>query len=266
MKAYLTIAKMRFAVQLQYRAAAAAGFFTQLFFGFIKVMVFHGFYASTSVVQPISLGQAVTYAWMVQVTYRMAPWAGDEDIVEMIRNGHVAYELCRPLSLYFNWYCRLLSQKIVPVMLTGVPLYILVFLLPTGYGVRPPGSPAAGAAWAISTCFALLLGCTIGNIMSISTLWTLSGLGMQRIVPALIMVFSGMVVPLVYYPEWAQGILRYLPFSSLLDIPLRFYLGVLPVSELLPFILLQCSWTLIFIVTGILVLKAGMRRVVIQGG
>ena len=89
---------------------------------------------------------------------------------------------------------------------------------------------------------------------------------MQRIVPALIMVFSGVTVPLVYYPEWAQGILRYLPFSSLLDIPLRFYLGVLPVSELLPFILLQCSWTLIFIVTGILVLKAGMRRVVIQGG
>jgi len=266
LKAYLTIAKMRFAVQLQYRAAAAAGFFTQLFFGFIKVMVFHGFYASTSVVQPISLGQAVTYAWVVQVTYRMAPWAGDEDIIDMIRNGHVAYELCRPLSLYFNWYCRLLSQKIVPVMLTGVPLYILVLLLPTGYGVRPPGSPAAGAAWAISTCFALLLGCTIGNIMSISTLWTLSGLGMQRIVPAMIMVFSGMVVPLVYYPDWAQGILRYLPFSSLLDIPLRFYLEVLPVSDLPSFILIQVIWTVTFMALGVILLKLGMRGVVIQGG
>ncbi len=257
---------MRFAVQLQYRAAAAAGFFTQLFFGFIKVMVFHGFYGSTSVAQPISLEQAVTYAWMVQVTFRMAPWSGDEDIVEMIRNGHVAYELCRPLSLYFNWYCRLLSRKIVPVMLTGVPLYILVLFLPSGYGVGPPGSLAAGAAWIISMCFALLLGCAIGNIMSISTLWTLSGLGMQRIVPALIMVFSGMVVPLVYYPEWAQGILRYLPFSSLLDIPLRFYLEVLPVSDLPSLILVQVSWTAAFMALGVLLLKLGMRRVVIQGG
>jgi ABC-2 type transport system permease protein len=265
-RAYITILKMRFAVQLQYRAAAAAGFFTQLFFGFIKVMVFHGFYASTSAAQPISLEQAVTYAWLVQVTYRMAPWAGDNDIIDMIRNGHVAYELCRPLSLYFNWYCRLLSQKIVPVMLTGIPLYILVFLLPAGYGVKPPDSPAAGAAWAISMCFALLLGCAIGNIMSISTIWTLSGLGMQRIVPALIMVFSGVTIPLVYYPDWAQGILRYLPFSSLLDIPLRFYLGVLPVSDLPSFILIQVTWTAAFMALGILLLKLGMRGVVIQGG
>lgn len=266
MKAYLTIVKIRFAVQLQYRAAAAAAFSTQLFFGFVKVMVFHGFYASTSVVQPISLEQAVTYAWVVQVTFRMSPWAGDNDIIDMIRNGHVAYELCRPLSLYFNWYCRLLSQKIVPVLLTGVPLYVLVYFLPAGYGLKPPDSLAAGAAWIISMCFALLLGCAIGNIMSISTIWTLSGLGMQGIVPALIMVFSGVIVPLLYYPDWAQGILRYLPFSSLLDIPLRFYLGVLPVLDLPSFVLIQITWTIAFMVLGILLLKAGMKRVVIQGG
>ena len=257
---------MRFAVQLQYRAAAAAAFSTQLFFGLVKVMVFHGFYASTSIAQPISLDQAVTYAWIVQVTFRMAPWAGDEDIIDKIRNGHVAYELCRPLSLYFNWYCRLLSRKIVPVLLTGIPLYILVFLLQEGYGVKPPNSLVAGAAWIISMCFALLLGCAIGNIMSISTLWTLSGLGMQRIVPALIMVFSGVTVPLVYYPEWAQEILRYLPFSSLLDIPIRFYLGVLPVTDLPLFILIQVTWTVAFMVLGILLLKLGMNRVLIQGG
>jgi ABC-2 type transport system permease protein len=102
--------------------------------------------------------------------------------------------------------------------------------------------------------------------MSISTLWTLSGLGMQRIVPALIMVFSGMVVPLVYYPDWAQGILRYLPFSSLLDIPLRFYLGVLPVVDQSSFILVQVTWTIAFMALGILLLKLGMGKVVIQGG
>ena len=89
---------------------------------------------------------------------------------------------------------------------------------------------------------------------------------MQRIVPALIMVFSGVTVPLVYYPEWAQEILRYLPFSSLLDIPIRFYLGVLSVTDLPLFILIQVTWTVAFMVLGILLLKLGMNRVVIQGG
>jgi ABC-2 type transport system permease protein len=114
--------------------------------------------------------------------------------------------------------------------------------------------------------FALLLGCAIGNLITLSTLWTLAGYGMQRIVPALVMIFSGGIVPLVYYPDWAQEILKFMPFSGLIDIPLRFYLGVLPVSELLSFVLLQCGWTFIFIVVGILSLRAGMRRVVVQGG
>ncbi|UCD08870.1 MAG: ABC-2 family transporter protein [Dehalococcoidales bacterium] len=266
MKAYLTILRMRFAVQLQYRAAAAAAFFTQLFFGFVRVMVFQAFYASTTSVQPISLEQVVTYTWIVQVTFRMQPWSGDNDIIDMIRDGNVAYELCRPLDLYLNWYCRLISQRIVPAMLTGIPLFLLVLLLPEGFGPKLPASPAAGAAWFISMGFALLLGCAIGNLMTLSTLWTLAGYGMQRIVPALVMVFSGSIVPLVYYPDWAQDILKYTPFSGLVEIPLRFYLEVLPVSKLLPFILLQCGWTLVFIITGILILKAGMRRVVVQGG
>jgi ABC-2 type transport system permease protein len=61
MKAYLAIIKLRFALQLQYRAAAFAGFCTQLFFGFVRVMVFHAFYLSSAVTQPLSLQQTVTY-------------------------------------------------------------------------------------------------------------------------------------------------------------------------------------------------------------
>jgi ABC-2 type transport system permease protein len=257
---------MRFAVQLQYRAAAAAAFFTQLFFGFVRVMVFQAFYASSTSVQPISVEQAVTYTWIVQSTLRMQPWGGDNDVIDMIRDGNVAYELCRPLDLYFNWYCRLISQRIVPALLTGIPLFALVLLLPEGFGPKLPVSPAAGAAWFISMGFALLLGCAIGNLMTLSTLWTLAGYGMQRIVPGLVIIFSGSIVPLVYYPDWAQVILKFMPFSGLVDIPLRFYLGVLPVSELFSFTLLQCGWTLFFIIAGILILKAGMRRVVVQGG
>jgi ABC-2 type transport system permease protein len=67
MRAYVSILKVRFSVQLQYRAAAAAGFFTQFFFGLVRVMVFIAFYASSARTQPMSLVQAVTYSWLVQV-------------------------------------------------------------------------------------------------------------------------------------------------------------------------------------------------------
>ncbi|MEK7353224.1 MAG: ABC transporter permease, partial [Chloroflexota bacterium] len=262
MKAYLSILRLRFAVQLQYRAAAAAGFFTQFFFGFVRVMVFHAFYASSSVAQPMSLTQTVTYTWVGQATFRMQPWNGDTEIITMIRSGDVAYELCRPLHLYFIWYCRLISLRLVPTMLSGIPLLVIAVFLPKSFGATLPVSPAAGAAWLISTFIALLLACAISNLITVSTLWTISGVGMQRIFPAAVMVFSGINVPLAFFPDGMQEILRFLPFSGLIDIPVRFYLGMTPVTQLFSLGLLQLVWTAIFILIGLQLLALAMKRVV----
>jgi ABC-2 type transport system permease protein len=267
LKAYLSIFKLRFAVQLQYRAAAAAAFFTQLFFGFIIVMVFHAFYASSIQTQPMSLAAAVTYSWLGQALLRMQPgFSNDTEVIDMIRSGNIAYELCRPLDLYFLWYSRALSQRIVPTLLSGVPLFTISLFLPAGFGASPPASIASGAAWFLSIILALLLSCAISNIVTASTLWTIAGDGMQRIFPAFTMVFSGLNVPLAFFPDWAQTILRFLPFSGLVDLPFRLYLGMVPASTVFFFGLLQLFWIVVLMVIGILVLNIGKQKVVVQGG
>ena len=66
MKAYLAILSSRFLALLQYRAAAVAGVCTQLFFGLVRVMIFDGFYRSSSGPQPMTYDQVVTYIWLGQ--------------------------------------------------------------------------------------------------------------------------------------------------------------------------------------------------------
>ena len=229
-------------------------------------MVYHAFYSFSTITQPLSLEQAVTYTWLTQVTFRMLPWNSDTEITAMIRSGNVAYELCRPLNLYFIWYSRLLSFRLVPTLLTGIPLYVIAGFLPGGSGITPPGSIAAGTAWAVSTLFALLLGCAISNLVTVSTLWTIAGDGMQRILPGVILILSGAVVPLAYFPDWTQIVLKLLPFSGLIDIPFRFYLGMIPASEIFSIGLIQMGWTVIFILIGVRLLNTGMKKVVVQGG
>jgi ABC-2 type transport system permease protein len=266
MRAYVSILKVRFSVQLQYRAAAAAGFFTQFFFGLVRVMVFIAFYASSARTQPMSLVQAVTYSWLVQVTFRMIPWNGDTEIINMVRSGGVAYELCRPLNLYAAWYARLLAMRAVPVVLGGIPIYIVALLLPGNYGMALPASPAAGLSFVVSLAGALILGCAVTNIISISALWTVAGEGMQRLLPTAVMLLSGLTVPLPFFPDWSQAILRLLPFSGLADVPFRFYVGTIPPTQLLPHMVLQMFWTLVIILLGLWLLRTATRRVVIQGG
>ena len=266
LRAYLSIMKMRFAVQLQYRAAAAAGFFTQLFFGFVKISVLMAFFSSSTQPQPMSIAQTVTYLWLVQVTFRMLPWIADREMMNMVRSGGIAYELCRPLNLYVSWYSRMLAIRLVPTMLSGIPIFIIALMLPGRYAMSPPASPAAALAFIIALAGSLLLGCAMTNIITISSLWTGIGDGADLFFSASTMLLSGLTVPLPFFPEWSQPILRLLPFSSLADLPFRFYSGVTPASQLLPLMALQLAWILAFVMAGLWLLRLATRRVVIQGG
>jgi ABC-2 type transport system permease protein len=266
MKAYFSIFKLRFALQLQYRAAAFAAFVTNFFFGLIRVMVFQAFYASSAQAQPLTLPQSVTYTWLTQVTFRLQPWLTDTEMLTLVRSGNIAYELCRPLNLYFSWYFRLLAFRLVPALLTGIPIYIIVILLPGNFQALLPASVVAGITWLLAMTLSLLLGCALSNLVVISALWTTAGDGMLRIFPALVLLLSGSIVPLAFFPDWAQTALQILPFSGLVDTPFRLYLGAVPADQILPLLGLQLFWTAVFILIGVKLLAAGLRRVVLQGG
>jgi ABC-2 type transport system permease protein len=265
-RAYFSIFKLRFAVQLQYRAAAFASFVTNFFFGLVRVMVFQAFYASSLQVQPLTLEQTVTYTWLTQVTFRMQPWNLDREMLDLVRSGNLTYELCRPLDLYFSWYFRLIALRLVPALLTGFPLYLIVILLPGNLRAMLPATALAGVASLVALLLALFLGCALSNLVAISSLWTTAGDGMQRIFPAVVMVFSGTIVPLAFFPDWAQTALKILPFSGLADIPYRLYIGAVAPDRILSLLGLQLLWTVVFIIAGIKLLNSSLRRVVLQGG
>lgn len=263
MKAYLALVSARFRTLLQYRAAAVAGFGTQLFFGLIFIMVYEGFYRSSGAPQPMAYPDVVTYVWLGQAFLAILPWNVDAEIRAMIRSGGVAYELLRPLDLYNVWYCRALAWRTAPTLLRAVPMFVVAGLF---FGLRPPPSIAAACAWLVGMLGALVLGCAITTLMNISLLWTISGDGIAQLVPVLVLALSGMLVPIPLFPTWAQRILDLLPFRGLIDVPFRLYLGHIPPGEAPLLFAQQIGWTAVVVLLGRLLLARGRRRLVVQGG
>ena len=95
MSAYLAVFQMRFLALLQYRAAAFAGFLTQVFWGFVRVMVLTAFYRSSAGPQPMELPDVVTYVWLGQALLMLLPFRPEPETQEMVRSGNVAYELLK---------------------------------------------------------------------------------------------------------------------------------------------------------------------------
>ncbi len=263
MRGYLAITAARFRVLLQYRAAAIAGIATQLFWGLIRMMIFLAFYSSSNRPQPISRADMVTYIWLGQAMLGLLPWNFDTDVRNLLRSGAVAYELVRPLDLYAHWYCRAFAQRVAPTLMRSVPLFVVAMLW---FGMRPPPSLASGFAWLLTTFGATLLNTAFMTLVTLTMFWTLSGEGAQRLAPFAVYMFSGMLLPLAFWPARAQMLLHLLPFRGMVDVPFRVYLGQISPAQALEEFAAQLLWTTVLVLAGRALLVRGTRRLVIQGG
>ena len=263
MRGYGAIVSARFRTLLQYRAAAFAGMVTQLFWGLILVMVFEAFFRSSTAPQPMELEDVATYIWLGQAFFVLLPWNVDRDIHALIRSGTVSYELLRPLDLYWLWFSRVLALRSAPTLLRSLPLLVAAGLF---LDMKAPATWEAAAAFVLAMLGALLLSCAITTLLNISMMWTVSGDGIAGLAPAVVVVSSGALVPLPFFPGWAQTVLEILPFRGLVDIPFRLYLGHIPPGDAVLHLAHQLAWTVGLVAFGRWVLSRGVRRLVVQGG
>jgi ABC-2 type transport system permease protein len=265
MKAYYSLFRARFRVLLQYRAAALAGFGTQLFWGLIRVMILEAFYLSTSVPQPMNLEQVITYIWLGQAFFMLLPFSAnpDPEVTQMIRSGAVAYELARPLDLYTLWYARAFAARTAPTLLRVIPMFLVAvpFL-----GMGLPPNPMALLVFLIAMLGAALLTSAFSTLITTSLVWTISGDGIARVAPSLVVLGSGLIVPLALLPEWLQPLFHILPFRGMADAPFRLYMGHYPPEAVWGVLAHQGIWLLLFVGMGRWMLAQGARRLVIQGG
>lgn len=263
MKAYAAIFKGRLLSLFQYRLAAIAGIGTQIFWGIIKMMIFQAFYVTTSALQPITLSQAFTFIWIGQTLLQLLPWSIDKEIEGQIKSGHVAYELARPLDLYWYWFTRSMAFRCIPTLLRSIPLVLVAFFI---FDMPLPASVNSGALFFISLLFSILLSTAMTTVIVISLFWTISGEGIQRLLPHVTMILSGMMVPLPLFPNWMQPFLSIQPFRGIIDIPVRLYSGIIPISNASYYLAFQFAWFLIFVLIGKYLMHKAMKRITIQGG
>lgn len=264
MKPYLAILGARFRTLLQYRAAAWAGTGTRIFWGLIRVMIFQAFYQSSGAAQPISLPDVITYVWLGQAFLTLIPFtSADAEVREMVRTGTVAYEMLRPVDLYGYWYARSIALRSTPAFFQAPPVFLFGIAF---FGMHLPPSLGSAGAFLISTAAALALSSAMTTLMSISLLWSISGDGVSRMLPALCYLLSGLTFPLPLCPPWLRAALEILPFRGMIDTPFRLYVGNLPVSALPLTLAHQALWTIALVFLGRYLLARALQRMVVQGG
>lgn len=267
MKKYLAFFRLRFTMGLQYRAAALGGLVCQFFWGAMAILAFKAFYDTDPAAFPMSLPAMSSYIWLQQALLTLLSMMGiDNEFFNVIENGNVAYELCRPVNVYAMWFTRSAATRVSNALLRCVPVLIVTALIPAPYGLMAPPDPFTFLAFMVSLALALAVITAMGMIVYMITFHTITPRGVRLIAVNICDFFAGSIIPLPFFPEGFRQFTELLPFSATANVPLRIYSGDLQGPEMARLMLLQVFWAAALILVGKLIERKELTRVTIQGG
>lgn len=267
MRAALSFFKMRFLYGLQYRSAAYAGVATQFAWGFMYIMLYKTLYEGSPEAVPMEFTQLTTYLWLQQAFLVLfMTWFLDADIFNMITDGNVAYELCRPMDLYPMWFAKNCATRVSRAVLRCLPILVVAFFLPKPYNFSLPYSLGAFSLFVISMILSLIVVVAYCMIIYILTFYTVSPVGVRMVFVMLADFLSGGLVPIPLLPEWLVRYINLSPFAAMQNMPFRIYSGHIIGIDVYRAIGMQIFWASLLIGMGYVMMKRALKKVTVQGG
>jgi len=271
LRPYVAAFRASFLLMLQYRVAALAGFATQCWWGTIKIMVYAAFYDTAAAATSISLPNVVTYTWLGQAFLALLPWVADPEVGTSIRTGGVGYDRLRPLDTYGYWYARTLGWIVARALPRAVLMLLAAAIVLPLVGLeawawRPPSGAEAAVLFVPAFMLMVMLAVAVLMLANIVVAASLNERGVNAVLMPLVVVFSGSLVPLDFFPDTVRPFLHLQPLAGLVDIPFRIYFADISGIAAIEGLALQAGWTLVMIGLGRLVMARMMHHLDMQGG
>ncbi|CAL9559332.1 hypothetical protein SUDANB145_04587 [Streptomyces sp. enrichment culture] len=246
-----------------YRAATAAGVFTNTVFGLILVYTYLALWEERPALGGYDQAQAVTFVWVGQALLAALALGGggvEGELTERIRSGDIAIDLYRPVDFQLWWLAADLGRCLFQLAGRGVVPFAFGALF---FPAHLPSDAGTWAAFLVAVVLGTLVSYGIRFLVALSAFWLLDGTGVQQIAWIAGFFCSGMLLPLNVFPGALGEVVRLLPWSALLQAPADVLLGEADPWGTFAF---QAGWAVALAAAGRLVWAAATRRVVVQGG
>lgn len=186
-----------------------------------------------------------------------------QEIGENIDSGDLSNFLSRPISYFGYWFARDIGDKLFNISFAVTELVILYFLL------KPPlfiqTDPVVLLLTSLAIVIAIFLYFFIGCLLGMIGFWSPDVWAPRFILFVLIGFFSGGLFPLDIFPQWAQEIFTYSPFTYLQFFPLKVYLNSFTQQQLITGFVIASLWTCILYRLTYIVWNRGLKLYSSQG-
>jgi len=258
---YIEFARKAFARESTYRIEVFSNVGSLILRVYVLRSLWTALYAQNAAPAHIPLHAMITYATVALLMSLILEVDGTRLIREKVREGSIATDLMKPISLPLYFFSDGFGQTVFHAFLI-VPSLALALLL-----VRVD-VPSVGAllAFALSLALGYVVNFFLNFLMNVVAFWTLETFAIQLMIRWASDLLSGQVLPLSFFPGALGAIVENLPFAAIYSTPLRIYIGELPPAAWPGALAAQALWIVLFAGIASFVWRSAERRVVVQGG
>lgn len=262
MRKYIEFMKASMKVETAYAAWYWAGTFATIVQLLILYYFWHAVYENRSTIADMPLEMMLTYMVIAMLMSEYVSGVGNQ-LAEDIREGNIAIELMRPYHLLNKLVAMDIGFKLSSSFRSALPMFILAIFF---IGIYIPTTVESWILFIISAILGVLIGAQIDLIIGVIAFWTINIWGLRVFKEAIIRFFSGALVPITLFPLWFQSLSQFLPFQSMVFIPVSIYTGSITGTDAYVAIVIQFFWLIAIFAIVRLIWTLAVRKVTIFGG
>ena len=265
MRKYLALVRAAMIESLQLRVAAISNFIGNIIYIIIIFNLWKSIFLSShnSIINGMSFNDTMVYLVLASALFYTIEaylvWNTHRDI----RSGKIVLNLIKPIGYQAYQYFYCLGWIIFNFLTTFIPTFILVYLLsgcsiPLDYNLL---YFLASVVLAIGIHF--LIDFSVGTIC----LYTQSVWGVNIMKEVIVLLFSGAIIPLNFFPEPLKSIAMYLPFQAIYNTPLQQLINKgLLTTERITSLCIQLVWIIVLFIISRLFWRKSVKIITVNGG
>ncbi|MBN2984746.1 ABC transporter permease [Cohnella algarum] len=258
--AYYIIARQAWQNAMVFRANYFITLSREILFIILSIELWSALYVSP--IGSLKFHQLITYLALTRMITTI-----DMEFVSVVQKrvltGEIASELVRPIDYSIYLLCQEAGRYLHKLMFLIFPVYVFVFIM---IGIKPPASVLTACLFGISLVFSFLIMFYINYITALSSFWITQLYSLNIFKGQIVRFFSGFYVPLWFFPEHLGEVIKWLPFSSIVFIPINIYLQDSFSAMVGLFLFVQLVWTVLLVLISRWIWNKAVFQITIGGG
>ena len=263
LRMYGEFVRVGFVNTLAYRLRYYTGIVTYFIYVSVYYFIWKAIFAHSARIEGFDFSQILTYiavGWVIRSFYFNNI---DQDMAQQVMEGKLAMDLIKPVNTQSMYVAQAFGEALFRLLLLTAPAAVVLMLV---YPLRRPASFAHFAAFFASVVLSFFIVAGINFAVGTLAIRLKSILGLLRAKYFLLELFSGLLLPISFFPHTAQRLLAAMPFQYISYVPVLIYLGKINGAGIWAALGLQLFWVVAMLVIGDMMWRWSSRKITIQGG